>query len=198
MVVTLFRGLLTWILPLSLLGFEVGAAGWVLDNDASQLNFISIKADHKAESHTFGELSGRVSDGGEVTFMIMLDSVNTGIDIRNERMRDLLFDTSKYTSAKILAQINIGEVEALASGDSLTTNVEASLDLAGKESTINAELKVFRLNPETIVVTTNQPILLNGENLGLIQGIEKLRDVAGLPSISFAVPVDFSLVFSAE
>jgi len=39
---------------------------------------------------------------------------------------------------------------------------------------------------------------VNASQVGLLAGIEKLRELAGLPSISPAVPVTFSLIFEQE
>ena len=58
---SLTAGLLTMISA-----FTTGLAHseWQLDNAASQLNFISTKASHIAETHTFDELSGTIDDAG--------------------------------------------------------------------------------------------------------------------------------------
>jgi hypothetical protein len=37
--------------------------------------------------------------------------------------------------------------------------------------------------------------VVNANGLELVAGIEALREVAGLPSISYSVPVTFSLTF---
>jgi hypothetical protein len=41
-------------------------------------------------------------------------------------------------------------------------------------------------------------VIVNAANLGLADGLEKLREIAGLPSISKAVPVSFVLVFEKD
>ncbi len=177
---------------------SANAAEWELDNDASRLNFVSVKADHVAEAHTFGQLTGHVAEDGKVNFSISLESVNTGIDVRDKRMREMLFDTSKFTTANVEAKVDMEAINSLTTGQSLITEVDSTLDLIGKQSQILAELRVLKLDEDTIVVSTNKPILLNGDNLGLLEGVEKLREIAGLPSISLAVPVDFSLTFHSK
>ena len=189
---------ITFILFLSAFTLVTNAAEWQLNNDASRLNFISVKADHVAEAHTFGKLMGNVQENGTVNFSISLDSVSTGIDIRNERMRTMLFDTSKFTTAMVEARVEMEEINKLDVGQSLIAEVESTLDLIGKKSQVIAELKVLKVDENTMVVSTNKPILLNGDNLGLLEGIERLREIAGLPSISLAVPVDFSLTFNSK
>ena len=186
------------ILLLSMLCGAASAADWTLDNEASQLNFVSIKAGNIAETHTFDELMGHISESGAAELSITLDSVNTAIDIRNERMRTMLFDTASAPKATIKTSIDATMLNGLEPGQSMLTTVEAMLDLSGTQSTITAELQVFKLNASTLLVSTHKPILLNATNLGLEAGVEKLREVAGLPAISLAVPVSFTLLFTAS
>jgi len=40
-----------------------------------------------------------------------------------------------------------------------------------------------------------KPIIVMADTHGLVSGVEALREVAGLPSISRAVPVSFNVVF---
>ena len=69
-------------------------AQWSLDNDSSTLSFVTVKADHVGEVHTFDHLTGTIEDDGAVVITIELASVNTMIDIRNERMQAMLFEKS--------------------------------------------------------------------------------------------------------
>jgi hypothetical protein len=43
-----------------------------------------------------------------------------------------------------------------------------------------------------------KPIIVNAGSLNLVEGVEALRESAGLPSISKAVPVTFVLQFVAS
>ena len=54
---------------------------------------------------------------------------------------------------------------------------------------------VVPIDDNTVSVTTVAPIVVNANALELVTGIEALREVAGLPSISYSVPVTFSLTF---
>ena len=57
------------------------------------------------------------------------------------------------------------------------------------------KLSVTRLSHQSFLVQSSEPLLLNAGSLGLSDGIESLRVIAGLPSISKSVPVTFSLIF---
>ena len=61
------------------------AKAWSLDSEASKLAFGSVKKDVIGEFHSFESISGMVEADGIVTVEIDLTSVQTNIDIRNER-----------------------------------------------------------------------------------------------------------------
>jgi hypothetical protein len=58
-------------------------------------------------------------------------------------------------------------------------------------------LTVAKLGRQRLLVTSERPLLLNAADVGLADGVERLREIAGLPSISPAVPVSFVLLFES-
>ena len=64
-------------------------ADWQLNNDESSLTFVSTKASTVAEVLTFNSLQGRVTEGGMAELTIDLDSVDTAIELRDQRMVEL-------------------------------------------------------------------------------------------------------------
>ena len=169
-------------------------AHWSLDNEASQLSFVTIKADHVAEVHTFDVLSGSIGDSGDVKITIELASVNTLIQIRNERMQALLFETNLFPEATITGHLDIEALAGLSVGSTETLQVEFELTLHGMSNSMTADLLVSRLD-NGLVASTLKPIIVTANSFGLIRGVEQLRKVAGLPSISNAVSVSFTVVF---
>ena len=168
-------------------------ATWQLVNESSQLNFISTKASHIAETHTFGLLSGSIADTGEAQLNVDLASVATGIDIRNERMRTMLFNVLTFPQAEITTDLDLGEFTSL-TGPVVKT-ISAKLSLVGQSTQVHGDVMVVPVNDNTVNVTTVAPIVVNANGLEMVAGIEALREVAGLPSISYSVPVTFSLTF---
>ena len=68
-------------------------AGWQLVSDQSQLSYTTTKVipgaeKSAAENNRFAKLEGEVGDNGTAEVRILLDSVNTNVAIRDERMRD--------------------------------------------------------------------------------------------------------------
>jgi hypothetical protein len=55
---------------------------------------------------------------------------------------------------------------------------------------------VAKLSDKQFIVSSLQPILLNAKNFSLVAGVQKLQELAKLPSISNAVPVSFVLTFN--
>jgi len=170
-------------------------ADWTLDNAGSRLSFVTVKAQDVAEVHTFGQMSGAVSNDGHASVTIQLASVDTLIPIRDERMREVLFQTDIFPTAAVATRLDLPQVEGLAPGTSVATTVELMLSLSGSEHPLTAELLISRLAADRMLISSLKPIIVNADSLALAEGVEKLREIAGLPSISKAVPVSFVLQF---
>ncbi len=171
------------------------AAGWVLDPDASTLSFGSIKAGHVGEVHEFRDLQGSMDDSGTVEVIIDLASVSTGIDIRDDRMRQMLFNVATFPVAKVAATVPVGDLNDLAVGDSAFRDVTASLSLVGETHDLPMPLMVTRLTNDRVLVHPLRLVILQADVYALAEGIEMLRAVAGLDQISTAVPVTFAVTF---
>ena len=169
-------------------------AQWSLDNSASTLSFVTVKADHVGEVHTFDQLSGSIDDRGNVEILVELASVNTLIDIRNERMQSMLFETNLFPRAMITGDVDLASFVEMSPGASITAQVEFELDIHGVSNSYNTELIVTRL-ANGMVASTSKPIIVTAASHGLVDGVEALREIAGLPSISRSVPVTFNIVF---
>lgn len=166
------------------------AAKWQLDNDNSSLHFISIKKGDIAEVHRFKTLSGTIKEG-KASLAIDLASVDTKIPIRDERMNNELFKTKQFSTAT--ASIDLGK-DAKPTGK---TAIKVTLDLHGVKKDVAAEVMVSSTDDQ-VTVSTLAPIVINAADFGLDKGVEKLRELAQLDSISKAVPVTFHLVFTPE
>ncbi|WEM44337.1 YceI family protein (plasmid) [Photobacterium sp. DA100] len=173
-------------------------AGWKLDSTHSSIGFSSVKNDSVMEQHGFRNLSGSISDDGEVSLSIDLTSVDTKIQIRDERMKKELFHTDKFPLTNIEAKVNGEAISGLAAGQTLVQDVEFKLDLHGKEETLNAKVQVTGLDDGGLLVSTIQPVEVKAGAFGLDGGIGKLKEIAELNSILLTVPVNANLVFVAE
>ena len=170
-------------------------ADWEVAN-GSQIQFVSIKNNAIGEVSHFETLSGTVTEAGEVEVRVALDSVETNIGIRNERMKKLLFEVGLYPEAVITAQLDPAVMVAAASGvgDSVTAMLQ--IDLHGQVVSKRAALKIAATD-NGVSVTTVQPILLNASEFELEGGVAALQHVAGLNAISRVIPVTVALQLSS-
>lgn len=183
------------LLALALCYSSLAHAGWELDPAGSQLNFISVKKGNIGEVHRFSRMSGSV-EGNQAELVIELDSVDTRIGIRDERMREFLFETSLYPVARVSTSVDLAAMEALQPGAMSVSETEVILSLHGQSKAMPVELGITRLGADQVLVFSRTPVIVRADQFGLLPGIQKLMELAGLPSISSAVPVSFSLVFS--
>ena len=182
---------------LSCLSWSV-QADWVLDNTNTAVSFVTIKSDHIAEINRFKQVSGTINEQGQAEVKIDLTSVDTLIPIRDERMQALLFKTETYTHATITAQLDASKLDGLASGQMMALELAGQLNLHGVDQEIKTTVTVSRLSDAKLLVASQKPIIINADKYKLANGVNKLREIAGLPSISYAVPVNFILSFNNE
>ena len=189
----------TRILPALFAAFAAltapAAAQWTLLADQSRIGFVSVKAGEVAESHYFRDMEGSVSSSGAAEIRIPLDSVETNIDIRNERMREFLFETDAHPQAVLTATVDLDAFDGLKTGERKPADFTGELTLHGIAEPIDATLIVTRISRTRVLVETADPVILYTDFFNFGAGIEKLRELASLPSITPSAPVAASLVF---
>ena len=173
-------------------------AAWTLNTTDSYLNFVTTKNTHNVEVHHFTSISGDISAANVATLTIDLSSVNTANTIRDQRMRDLLFEVANFPSATVTVAVPSTLISGLAVGQSATTDISASLNLHGVTGAITTKVSVQKLSANRVLVQSLSPILVKAGDYALTDGVEALRAAGGIASISVAVPVDFALVFDAR
>ncbi len=172
-------------------------ADWVLDKDQSVLNFITTKNASKTEVQNFEVMRGHIK-GNQATFRVDLSSVDTGIDIRDDRLRTLFFNIAKFPEATASLKIDSADIKAIKLGYSKEMELDAVIDLYGVKQTLAVVVQVTRLKEGKLLVFSKQPLIVNLKNFNLLEGLNKLRDIAKLQSINVAVPVTFSLLFTKK
>lgn len=173
-------------------------ADWYLDNESSRLSFVTTKNTDIAEVQRFLLLHGKVNSQGAARLQVELESINSGIPLRDERMRNDLFAIKAFPQALISAQINLQPINDLAPGAQLELRLPLTVTLHGKQHTYNAELLATRLDDRRFQVVTLEPVVLHAGDFDLAPGVAGLRKVAGLSAISLSVPVGAVLIFTAR
>jgi len=173
-------------------------AQWELVNDESILNYISIKKSKVGEVNGFKTLSGSIESDGNVSVTIDLGSVETNIPIRNERMKNMLFEVASYAKANISGVLDLKALSEINVGETYMDSISVNLSLHGVSNEVVTDVRVVKLSKNRILAVSVKPIIVNADQYKLLEGVGKLREVANLPSISTAVPVTFSLVFKQQ
>ena len=173
-------------------------ADWYLDNESSRLSFVTTKNTEIAEVQRFLVLHGKVDSKGAAQLEVELESVNSGIPLRDQRMRNALFEIKTFPEALINAQINLQPINDLAPGAQLELRLPLSVTLHGKTQTYNAELLATRLDDRRFQVVTLEPLVVHAEDFDLAPGVAALRKAAELKAISLSVPVGAVLIFTAR
>lgn len=187
------------LLPALLAALALPAhANWYLDNESSRLSFTSTKNADIAEVHRFLVLHGKVDGKGMAEVEVELESVSTGIPLRDERIRDQVFQIGKFPSARINAQLDLRPINALAPGAQLELRLPLRVQLAGQSHSYNAQLLATRLDDRRFQVVTLEPLVVHAQDFGLGPGFSALRSSAHLSAISLSVPVGAVLIFTAR
>ena len=174
------------------------ASSWALQPEKSSLTFLSTKKGTVTEVHRFNELSGSIAPDGTATVTVGLESVQTGIDIRDVRMRFLLFQVDTYEQATITAQIDPPAVAAVWDDMKITTEIPFMLNLHGVEKELTIPVNISRLGQNMVSVSSAQPFIVDAADFALEGGIAQLSEAVGNIGISTAVPVDFDLTFAVS
>lgn len=163
----------------------------------SQVQFVSIKQNNIGEISRFDTITGSVTDEGYVDIRVALDSVETRVDIRNERMKTLLFEVGAYPEASITGQLDMPTLAMVAAGRAGSVSLLLNIDLHGASVQKQAAVLVTPTDVGVTVITL-EPILLTAAEFGLEAGVAALQNIAGLSAISRVIPVTINLHLLGE
>lgn len=166
-------------------------ADWALNSEQSSLYFATVKNATVSEVHHFKKIDGAISDEGKAVLAITLDSVDTANPVRDERMQLQLFETKKFPSA--IVNLDLGS-EGVKSG---VQTITAMLNLHGISKEVSTQVFVEQ-DDKSITVSSLAPLMIGAPDFGMAKGIEELRDLAKLESISMTVPATFRLVYDKK
>ncbi len=167
-----------------------------LDGAKSQLKVTSIKNDRVAELFSFSEVSGSLNEeSGEALIIVALNSIDSGIDIRDQRMKKYLFNTDRYKTAEFRARVDVQALKSLTPGEPRSMRLSGELSISGKTLPIHFATQVTKLSGGAISVVTVEPAFIDSNAVEMAPGIEKLRSLAGLKNINLSVPVTFAVQF---
>ena len=183
-----------WLLGIcaSLAGLTALAdAPWQLDLTQSELGLTSTKNSQISERHTVRFSSGSVSAEGKARVEVDLGSIETRIPIRNERMQKFLFAAA--TPVLVAVDLEPTMIASLAAGEARSLSTNVVIKANNQEILLPIALLATPVDASQVRVSGTGE--LDVAALGYQAGIEALREIAGLKSISLNVPIDFVLTF---
>ncbi len=170
---------------------------WLLDPANSSVYMLTLKANTIFEVQQFKRIEGNISSTGDANIKIDLASIDSGIDLRDTRLRFQLFETFKWRYAQINARLDKAKLQALATQTRLRMPLTVSVGMLGRLNDFTSEVWVTRVSDTTVSVTTITPIIVTAESFGLEKNIAKLVDAIGGTPITPAVTITFDLLFGA-
>lgn len=163
---------------------------WQLNAEQSSLSFVSTKNKIFNEQHSIKFQQGQIDEKLAFMASVDLNSVDTLIPIRDQRLRDILFETEQFPTASISTLIP----QNLDLSVNQNVVLPFVLDLHGTKKSFAAEVVIQMVNNQLVVVNF-EPILVNAKDFAMDGAINQLTKIAGLQSINYAVLVDFKLMF---
>ncbi|MFW2589247.1 OmpA family protein [Sagittula sp. SSi028] len=171
------------------------AKGWTLDGSQSVLSFQTIKNVEKVEVHSFQSFRGTIDEAGKAELIVDLDSVETKVDMRNVRLRFILFETFEDPEARISLQIPPAVLNDLETLRRKRITLPYTMDFVGLSREFQTDVIVTLLDNDTVSVASAQPVSYSISTFELeerLQRLEETVDVDVIPSATFS----FNLAFN--
>lgn len=148
------------------------------------------------ETNTFSLTSATIDFDGKLRAAIDLDTLDTGIGIRDQRIQEKLFQAVNSGEMVITTSLNMPNIEALHVGEQRHLSQGLHITFGQIETDVTADLLLTRLSDTRLSVVTLKPIVLELHLLGVDQGINTLREIAGLEAIAMQAPVSINATFT--
>jgi len=166
-----------------------------LNKSQSKISFISVKKEIIAEINYFNKFNVSLSDNGQFILTIDLTSVDTHIPVRDNRIKNFLFETIRFPQARFQGSVSPAIYTNLKSGQFVNTIIKGSLYLHGIQKEITVPVKIIKLANGQLNVFNTERYLLNANSFGLKNGIDKLKSLAKLNAINAVIPISFDFYF---
>ncbi|MFC3874357.1 YceI family protein [Neisseria musculi] len=163
------------------------------------ISFLSSKINKQLNSITeqsgFGGAQATLGKEGDFKMDVDLGSVKTGIEIRDQRLKDWVFETARFAKAEISAKVDAEAVNNLSVGESVHFKQPLVLNIHGKQINLEADLSAQRVSADKMMVYTLSPVVLDTKSMDMADGVAKLVEVMGLSSIVEQIPVSLHAEF---
>ncbi|MFY2507240.1 YceI family protein [Vibrio pectenicida] len=172
-------------------GVSLASNKYNLETELSSLSFATIKKQFVVEPATIDTLSGALDTDGTFNIAIDLQSIQTGIPIRNTRLNDVFFESAKFPDVNVSGKVNWGELDE----GSHKFVIPAQVTLFGNTKSIDFPVVVLKTD-NIIMVSSSAPIIISASDFGIpSENLTKLAALVGGISISDKVPLTLNLTF---
>ena len=196
---TLLRVVLQFaIVLLAASGAARAAPDWTLDPAQSTLTYQSVKKNTIVETNTIRNITGGITPEGKATITFDLNSVDTGVDLRNVRMRFLFFETFQYPTATVTAKVDPALFADLPATRRMVVPLTVKLSLHGVEKELATKVAVTMVTDTLVSVASQAPVAVQVADFGLLPAIEKLERAANVTNIVPTASVSFDFIFSSK
>lgn len=154
--------------------------GWTLEPGGSTVQFSTDVIGAVAQTGRFDGVEGTIDANGSVRVSIPLDRVSSGDDLRDARLRFVLFETFRLPEAVVTAKIESSDLSGLSQRRSKDVVLPVALTLNAVTQTVAAPLDIVLVDEDLVVVSTSAPITLDLADFGLLPGLARLEEVAGV------------------
>lgn len=177
---------------------SAAAARWLLDSTNSTFHFVTVKNTNTAEAFTFTQLQGTVAASGSATLTIPLASISSGVETRNTRMKNYLFESSYLPNLHFTTQLDLSALDALAVGAIQVQSLTGNLTLHAVTKAITFDATIVKHSSTSISISPRRPIVVNSADYELNAGVEALRVLANLTLIGEKTPVYFKMFLTRD
>ena len=164
---------------------------WVLNKEFSSISITTIKNNSLSEISYFTDFKGSINSAGYFDLNIELNSLETNIPIRNERIQEHLFESKMFPTADIHTQLKPADLE------NGVHTITFDVDFHGLSNMMTGEFLVFEQNGNK-VITLHKPLIVDASSFALEKGISTLKNIAKLQSIANSVPLHIILSFQKK
>lgn len=167
------------------------ANNYTLDTDLSSVSFATIKKQFIVEPANISHLSGILDENGYFDITIDVSSVNTGVQIRDSRLNDVLFKSAIHPKVKVKGKVDLVNLK----DGSYQMTIPVDVEFWGHTKVVEFPVVILKSN-DYLMVSSSSPVILGISDIGIPDGnLIELASKAGGISISDRVPVTISLMF---
>lgn len=168
-------------------------ADWQVDSSYSRVSFVTVKRGNMADVQFFSTVTGVIDQHGSARLALPYESLDNTLALQTERMRETLFKADQYPEAVITSQIDLPTWEQMPVGSIRQEKLDFELEINGQKQRLKADVSVTRIGETLVQVSTLQPVLIKAIDFSLLEGLDKLKEIASVPSITPEVPVSVLL-----